>query len=144
MVVTEKLGVNISKKYEKKERMWKRRLEKQVQGLRQDLSGVECLTIGKTLKVKTMNRLERKYNLSTKGNSVVKEELKQRLVAKANTIKRYTDRVEQYRQNRLFGFDQSKFYAELDKEPSDEYIPPNPQDAKDFWSGIWSNEKVGT
>lgn len=53
---------------------------------------------------------------------------------------RYTDRVEQYRQNRLFGFNQSKFYAKLDKEPSDEYIPQNPQDAKDFWSGIWSNE----
>lgn len=58
-----------------------------MRGLRQDLRRVKCLIIGKTLKVKTMSRLERKYDLSINGNSVVKEELKQRLVAKANKIK---------------------------------------------------------
>lgn len=50
VVVAERLGVKITREYEKKELMWKRRFESQVRTLRKDLSRTECLTTGKTLK----------------------------------------------------------------------------------------------
>ena len=92
VVVTEKRGVKIATKREKKELMWKRRLENQVKALRRDLSRVECLTTVKTLKASIMSKLERKNNIHAKGLPVVKEELKQRLVAKAGKIKKYSIR----------------------------------------------------
>ena len=45
---------------------------------------------------------ERKYNIKKKGIRTVKEELKQRLHAKAAKLKRYKERVNQYKINRLF------------------------------------------
>ena len=50
VVVTERFGVKIGAKYKKKEPMWKRRLEGQVKVMRRDLSRLESITAGKTLK----------------------------------------------------------------------------------------------
>ena len=119
--------------------MWKRRLESQAKVMRRDLSRLESITAGKTLKASIMNKLETKYKLEAKGLHIVKEELKQRIVAKAGKIKRYSDRIEQYRQNRLFSYDQSRFYSDLDKARDDEQTPPNREECKEFWSGIWSD-----
>ena len=41
------------------------------------------------------------------------EELKQRMLAKSAKVKRYEQRIEQFRQNRIFGLKQKKIYAEL-------------------------------
>ena len=49
------------------------------------------------------------------------EELKQQIKAKAATLKRYKNKVKQYRQNRLFQSNQSKFYQELDGKSHEEY-----------------------
>ena len=46
----------------------------------------------------------------------------QRIKAKAVTLKRYKNRVKQYRQNRLFQSNQSKFYQELDGKAHEENI----------------------
>ena len=44
------------------------------------------------------------------------EELKQqRMLAKSPKIKRYEQRIEQFRQNRVFNLDQKKIYAELNR-----------------------------
>ena len=72
-----------------------------------------------------------------KGLQVVREELKQRLIAKAAKINRYNDRIEQYRQNRLLCYDQSKFYVKLDKETTDEQVYPSPEESRELWSSIW-------
>ena len=93
--------------------------------MRRDLSRLESITAGKTLKASVMNRLETKYKIQAKGLPIVKEELRQRLVAKAGKIKRYSDRIEQYRQNRLFSYDQSRFYSNLDKARDDKQTPLN-------------------
>ena len=61
--------------------------------MRRDLSRLESITTGKTLKASVINRLERKYKIQAKGLPIVKEELRQRLVAKAGKIKRYSDRI---------------------------------------------------
>ena len=46
---------------------------------------------------------------------------------------------EQYRQNKLFRYVQSRFYSDLDKARDDEQTPPNREECKEFWSGIWSD-----
>ena len=46
----------------------------------------------------------------------------QRIKAKAATLKRYKNRVRQYRQNRLFQSNQLKFYQELDGKAHEENI----------------------
>ena len=55
------------------------------------------------------NRLLGKYEVRGEGMMVVKEEIKQRMKAKAAKVKRYDDRVGQYRQNSLFRSHQKCF-----------------------------------
>ena len=50
--------------------------------------------------------IDHKYKVQKKGLNVVLEERKQRIQAKATKIKRYYQRIEQYRINRLFQQDQ--------------------------------------
>ena len=54
--------------------------------------------------------LERRYSLNKKGLSVVLEELKQRVLAKSQKIRRYQDRTEQYKQNRMFQSNQKRLF----------------------------------
>ena len=41
------------------------------------------------------------------------EELRQSLVVRSTKVKRYQQKNEQFKQNRIFYFDQKKMYAEL-------------------------------
>ena len=50
-------------------------------------------------------------NNNNNNNNTVIEELKQRMLAKSAKIRRYEQRIEQFRQNRIFDFDQKKIYA---------------------------------
>ena len=59
-------------------------------------------------------RLDHLCRIKIKGYKRAAEELKQWIKAKAATLKRYKNRVKQYRQNRLFQSNQTKFYPELD------------------------------
>ena len=43
------------------------------------------------------------------------EELKQRMLAKSAKAKRYEQRIEKFRTNRIFDLDQKKIYAELNR-----------------------------
>ena len=59
------------------------------------------------------------------------EELKQRMFAKSAKVRRYQQRIEQFRQNRMFDFDQ-KMYAVFNGDgvrPSD---VPNAEESKRF------------
>ena len=73
-----------------------------------------------------------------KGLKTVVDELKQRMLAKSAKVRRYQQRIKQFRQNRTFDFDQKKMYAEFNGNgvrPSD---IPNAEERKIFWGGIWS------
>ena len=43
------------------------------------------------------------------------EELKQRMLARSAKVKRYEQRIEQFKQNRVFDLDQKQIYAELNR-----------------------------
>ena len=76
-----------------------------------------------------------KYGIKRKGLTTVIEELKQRLLAKAAKIKRYGDRITQYRQNRMFAVEQKKVYKELNGGARGECVIPDAEESKKFWSG---------
>ena len=67
------------------------------------------------------------------------EELKQRILAKASKIRRYEERIKQYRQNRLFTIDQNKVYREINGQINMEKIIPDAAESRIFWSEIWGN-----
>ena len=49
-----------------------------------------------------MKELYEKYRVKRKGLKTVIEELKQRMLEKSTKVKRYDQRIEQFRQNRIF------------------------------------------
>ena len=63
-----------------------------------------------------MERFQRKYFLHEKGLEVVVEELNQRIIAKANKVKRYQGRVTQYKQNRLFANNRHQLDGDVQEE----------------------------
>ena len=69
--------------------------------------------------------------------NVVIEELKQRITAIAEKVRRYQRRVDSCRQSRLFENNQRKFYGELDQEEEicddDHYVA---EEWKQFWRNI--------
>jgi len=82
-------------------------------------------------------KLERKYRIKNKGYDVVIEELKQNLGAVSQKIKRYTERVEQYNQNRMFTNNEKRFYQELQRTECISKEAPDKQKSKAFWQNIW-------
>ena len=64
------------------------------------------------------------------------EELKKRMLAKSSKVRRYQQRVKQFRQSRIFDFDQKKVYAEFIVDgvtPSD---VSNAEESKRFWGDL--------
>ena len=79
--------------------------------------------------------------MKRKGLKTVIEELKQKMLAKSAKVRRYQQRIEEFRQNRIFDFDQKKMYAEFNGDgvrPSDVL---NAEESKRFWGDIWSVRK---
>ena len=75
-VVTNRLGVTIDKVAERKESMWKRRLQNKIKELRKDLTQLEASKDKSISNFKHWKRLEKKYNIGVKRLNVVIEELK--------------------------------------------------------------------
>ena len=138
-VVTNKLGVKIDKVAGIKEPMWKRRLQNKIKELRKDLSQLEVSKDKGVSNSRHWERLERKYSIRVKRLNVVVEELKQRITAIAAKVRRYQERVDSYRQNRLFENNERQFYRELDEEEERcDDDQPVAEESKQFWGNIWS------
>ena len=85
-----------------KEPCWKRRIKQLVQELQKHINILERKKRGEIKKKEKYWETEHKYGVKKKGLNVVLQELKQRIQAKATKIKRYDQRIEQYRINRMF------------------------------------------
>ena len=57
-----------------------------------------------------MKELYEKYRVKKKRLKTVIEEPKQRMLAKSAKVKRYEQRIEQFRQNRIFDLNQKKIW----------------------------------
>ena len=136
LVTCRLLGMKNSQK-KQQEPHWKRRIENKINSLRKDVSLITRWQNDRLNKEREKERLDQMYRIRRKGFKRVAEELKQRITAKSATVKRYTDRVNQYKQNRLFQSNQARFYDELDRPQRVENINPDPAQIKNFWNDIW-------
>ncbi|XP_063585458.1 uncharacterized protein LOC134762848 [Penaeus indicus] len=140
--VAEKFGLKTGARQKRNEPWWKRRIEGDIRKLRHDVNLLEIglkgqLDVKKTQKIKQLNE---KYRVNRKGIKTAIEESKQRMVTKSGKLKRYEYRIEQFRQNRMFGLNQ-KFYDELNKSSNFSNEIPNAEECTKFWGDIWSVEK---
>ena len=140
MWVAEQMGLRKFEIRERKEPRWKRRIENEIRRLRHDVNILSTDLKGELGKKKRhkLRDLEEKYRVKTKGIRTVIEELKQRMLAKSAKIKRYEQRITQFRQNRIFNGDQKKIYTELNGGEARSTEVPNAEESKKFWSDIWS------
>ena len=122
---------------------WQQRLQKQIDQLRGDISIITEYTNGNTT-----NKIRRKLKTILKKQKVTadeqlmacKEDLKQALQAKAQRLRRYTKRSEQYKQNKMFREDSKRFYRELGKKTIQIEKPPDIGEVKKFWQNILEQE----
>ena len=137
--VAYKMGLKEREQRPKKDPWWKRRINNDIKQLRTAVSKLERRQNNEMHSNRRMEYINNKYRVKEKGVSVVIEELKQRVVAKAAKIKRYEARNEQQRQNRLFEVDQGRLYQELDRKVRNESLIPDADEARRFWGSIWEN-----
>ena len=114
-----------------------------MKGLNRDQGRINSLIEKNTLKERITVRLQQKYKIKQKGLKLVREETKQRIKADSAKIKRYNNRISQYYQNRMFSNNEGKFYEQFNDGGNDRCSDiPDQDEAKKFWDGIWSEEKV--
>ena len=134
--IAKEIGLKQTAKKQNKEPWWKRRIEGDIRMLTKDINILERKKRGELRKRGKFTQLEKKYNIGRKKITTVIEELKQRVLAKAAKIKRYGQRVMQYKQNMLFQQDQKRFYQELNRTVRIDDIFPDADDSKKFWGDI--------
>ena len=141
--VAKEVGVKKDKIGKRKESWWKRRIESDITNLERDINRLERERQGETggKGGKKIKKLNTKYRVKKKGINLVIEELKQRLIAKKTKVKRYEQRISQFRQNQLFQVNQKQVYKDLNGEKQGDRIIPNSEDSIKFWSDIWSIRK---
>ena len=69
------------------------------------------------------------------------EEISQKVLAEEGRLKRYKQRVKQYRQNRIFQNNERKFYQHLGGHDTKTYQQPDARETERFWTKIWQPEK---
>ena len=136
-LVCENIGIPSKKPKAKSKPGWEFRLETQIENLRKQL---------KVVKQKKNAEINRKEKTTQEKLTVQLEELHQKVLAKEGTLKRYRQRVKQYRQNRTFQNNERKFYQELGGDDNKTHQQPNAKETERFWTKIWQpkqhNEKV--
>ena len=92
-------------------------------------------------KKQKMKELYEKYKVKRKRLKTVIDELKQRMLAKSAKVKRYEQRIEQFRQNTIFDLGQKQIYAELNGNGIKLNDVPNAEKSAKFWGDIWVSER---
>ena len=69
------------------------------------------------------------------------EEVKQRMLTKSAKVKRYEQRIEQFRLNKIFNLHQRMIYAELNRNGIRSNDVPNAEQFTNFWGNIWGVRK---
>ena len=146
-VVADRLGLLRKTKKEQKHRKdrrpyWQRRLEESITRLRKDISRIEELRKGVRMAKKVIDELERRYNLVERGTMSVTAMLKEKIRAGSVKIRNFVRKGIAFRQNNLFRNNQSQLYKELSGSiETGRGDKPNAEEAREFWSQIWSVDK---
>ena len=106
---------------------WEIRLETQIKKQRKQARMIR----------KRGTEIIRKKKQVTWGKITVQlEEKKQKVPAKEGRLKRYRQRVKQYRQNRTFQNNERKFYQQLGGSDTKTYQQPDAKETERFWTKI--------
>ena len=113
--MAEWIGMNKSEHRNKNEPRWKRRIVGDIKRLKQKVNFLEREVKGELglKKKRKLGELNERYRVKRKGLKTVIEELKQIILVKSAKVRRYKQRIEQFRQNRIFHFDQKQIYTEF-------------------------------
>ena len=89
---------------------------------------------------------EKYWNMLGKKATQVKqtirlEKINQKVRSKEARLKRYQDRIKQYRQNRTFQNKEKKFYQQVRGECTNTYQQPDDKETKQFRSKIWERRE---
>ena len=69
------------------------------------------------------------------------EEINQKVLAKEWRLKKYRQRVKQYKQNRTFQNNERKFYRQLEGHDTKTYQQPDAKETERIWTIIWQSKK---
>lgn len=127
---------------------WERRLEADIVTLRTEMGRVQQLVNGTTSK-RLIRRLPKQLlrHLETASESNKKnisenylDSLRQKLLAKAQRLRRYRESHQRKAQNEQSSRSQRNFYRNLRSNRGKEStgVPPQPK-VEEFWSDIWEN-----
>ena len=124
------------KRNNKKEPWWKWQIKTSISEIRKHINIVERQKKGEIKKKEKLRDLEERYKIKRKGINVVIEELKERLDSKRAKIRTYDQKIQQYRINRMFEYDQRKVYQEMNGKVGNGDVKPDAEKSKEFWSAI--------
>ena len=122
---------------------WQQTLQKQIDKLRGDMSIINEYTNGNTTKKirRKLKTILKKHKITADKQLIACiEDLKQTWQAKAQRVRRYMKRSEQYKQNRMFMEDSKRFYRELGKKTIQIEKSPDIEEVKKFWQNILEQE----
>ena len=138
--MAEQIGLKKVEHRKKNDPRWKRRIEGDIKRLRHEVNFLEREVKGELglKKKRKLSELNERYRVKRKGLKTVIEELKQRILAKSAKVRRYQQRIGQFRQNKIFDFDQEKMYAEFNGDGIRLNDVTNTEESKIFWDYIWS------
>ena len=143
---TASVGVKIKKPSKKRNHhkapKWKRKLQNEIDTLRAEISILDELSRGVSVKTRKARKLKRNLNITDKASlDCAKENLKQKMQLKAQRLRRFDKRTKFYRQNKIFSTDAKKFYREIGKGTIPVEEPPSQEELERFWNNIWGKEK---
>ena len=93
-----------------KQSPWKRKIQKEIDAFRGELSILEDLSKGINAKTRKGRKFQRKYKLQNQNNIIMaNERIKQKVQVKAQRTRRFEKRTKFYRQNKIFKTDAKKF-----------------------------------
>ena len=85
---------------------------------------------------------EKRMEKTTREKITVQlEEINKKVLAKEGRLKRYRQKVKQYRQNRTFQNNKRKFYQQLGGHDTKTYQQPDAKETEQFWTKIWQPKK---
>ena len=121
----EKIGVPSKSTKKPSKQGWAVRLETQIKNLRKQ---------AKMVKQKDPGICGKRMEKTTQEKMTVQlEEINQKILAKEGRLKRYRQRVKQYRQNRTFQNNDRKFYQLLGGHDTKTYQQPDVKETEQFW-----------
>ena len=80
---------------------------------------------------------EKKRKATQVKQTIRLEEIDLKVLTNKGRLKRYRDKIKQYRQNRIFQNNERKFYQQVRGECTKTYQQPDDKEIKQFWGQIW-------